>query len=648
MRSYTTPSLTQIPNTSTSRTVGTASHLAVLVLMLASTSNSYAEISFKKIGDPVFEIAGHVTGSAPGRSSNVWNDVDNIFGPSHLVVGRHPSEQSGPEVGIVPIEEVDNPIGEHVRREFAASGRVNTNVFAVEEIFWDRSWMRLLSLSPTSTAPLGASPQNSNGPIIPNDIYPLTNRWKLYQNESLEWTPSPRTRQSLGSAGSQTLDDGTQIDFSELSFGDYVLPMGWGAGRGHTLDSLVGSFEHRGTLTDRNGNGWEYVVPIEAVRHPTDITGDLNYNGRFDVQDYKILQQNVEVAPAEPHGEFLRRLDLNGDSLVNADDTSHLASQFPTAEVTYLSVGQTYSQDFDSLGTDGEAGSALPSAWSVTDEYGAPVRPATNVAFPTSSRKVRNIDGPFALNVGIPEGEGMDDRSLAVYKPRDADNTAIQLLADTNAQADAVKIDFSLEAWDLIRSTSNNKDKGVAKFDVSVEIDTGDGTSDLSKIMGGDFTELLSLGAVSTEVLPKPDNDFLNGNDPAHRVSFEGDVLHADIPAGSRLRFRWESSGEADASEEWIFGIDDVSITLAAAGDADLDGEVTFEDFLALSANFGEAGSWEQGDFDGNGQVDFPDFLALSANFGGAANAAAPVPEPASLSITLFGLLGLIGFRKRR
>ena len=54
-------------------------------------------------------------------------------------------------------------------------------------------------------------------------------------------------------------------------------------------------------------------------------------------------------------------------------------------------------------------------------------------------------------------------------------------------------------------------------------------------------------------------------------------------------------------------------------GDADLDGTVTFEDFLILSSNFGQdAATWSQGDFDGDGEVAFADFLVLSANFGDA------------------------------
>ena len=84
-------------------------------------------------------------------------------------------------------------------------------------------------------------------------------------------------------------------------------------------------------------------------------------------------------------------------------------------------------------------------------------------------------------------------------------------------------------------------------------------------------------------------------------------------------------------------------------GDANLDDEVNFADFLILSENFGQDGAWQEGDFDGDGTVGFHDFLALSVNFAGAANAsAAAVPEPTAASLALFGLLGLIGFRKRR
>ena len=371
MKSYTSKALTENSLTTTNRTAGNLFHLVLLVFFLATTSNSYGETTFTKIGDPVFEITGLVTGAAPGRSSDIWNDAESIFGPSHLVVGNHPSERSGPEVGIIPIEAIDVSIDQHVRREFAASGRVNTNVFAVEEIFWDRSWVRLLSLSPTSTAPSGASLHNSNGPVIPNDIYPLTHRYELYQNGTRVSTPSPRPRLPLGSVGLQTLDDGTEIDFTELNFGDYVVPLGWGAGRGHSLDSLAASYERRATITDRNGNGWEFSIPVETVRHATDILGDLNYNGEFDMQDLDILTQNVVVAPAEPHGEFLARLDLNGDETVDVSDVNHWVTELKSTWIGDANLdGEFNSGDFVEVFGAGKYETGELALWSEGDWNG--------------------------------------------------------------------------------------------------------------------------------------------------------------------------------------------------------------------------------------------------------------------------------------
>ena len=58
-------------------------------------------------------------------------------------------------------------------------------------------------------------------------------------------------------------------------------------------------------------------------------------------------------------------------------------------------------------------------------------------------------------------------------------------------------------------------------------------------------------------------------------------------------------------------------------GDTNVDELVAFDDFLTLSANFGQRGTWAQGDFNGDGEVGFADFLQLSGNFGFGAFAAA-------------------------
>lgn len=87
-------------------------------------------------------------------------------------------------------------------------------------------------------------------------------------------------------------------------------------------------------------------------------------------------------------------------------------------------------------------------------------------------------------------------------------------------------------------------------------------------------------------------------------------------------------------------------------GDANLNGEIAFDDFLTLSANFGQSPSslWSGGDFDCNGEVDFADFLLLSGNFGRTAAARpASVPEPRPSTLILSGaLLILVALRRYR
>jgi hypothetical protein len=123
-------------------------------------------------------------------------------------------------------------------------------------------------------------------------------------------------------------------------------------------------------------------------------------------------------------------------------------------------------------------------------------------------------------------------------------------------------------------------------------------------------------------------------------------VLSANWPSdGSKLYF----TADKNAFFGQTLTIYEATWNVYADGDANLDDEVNFADFLILSENFGEAGAWRDGDFNGDGTVGFPDFLALSANFGGGGNAsAASIPEPNAASIALLGLLAMIGFRKRR
>ena len=104
------------------------------------------------------------------------------------------------------------------------------------------------------------------------------------------------------------------------------------------------------------------------------------------------------------------------------------------------------------------------------------------------------------------------------------------------------------------------------------------------------------------------------------------------------LKFDLSNDGIVnDADRElWVTDIKQTSF-----GDADLDGAVQFNDFLALSAGFGMKGGWANGDFDGSGDVQFPDFLILAQNFSSSSQSAV-VPEPLGALPLLLAAAGAI------
>jgi len=78
------------------------------------------------------------------------------------------------------------------------------------------------------------------------------------------------------------------------------------------------------------------------------------------------------------------------------------------------------------------------------------------------------------------------------------------------------------------------------------------------------------------------------------------------------------------------------------AGDATLDRNVDFLDYVRVATNYGVGSSWTQGDVTGDGAVDFLDYVRIATNYG------AHTPEPATLALLGLGGLGVLLRRKRR
>ena len=121
------------------------------------------------------------------------------------------------------------------------------------------------------------------------------------------------------------------------------------------------------------------------------------------------------------------------------------------------------------------------------------------------------------------------------------------------------------------------------------------------------------------------------GSPEFSRSHEEIDALRIALAASAtNLDFDLNRDGVLDeADREFLLG----DIMNVLPGDADIDGNVGFADFLRLAQNFSNEGGWGDGDFDGNGFVQFQDFLALAQNFGENASTLVTIPEPSGLRL---------------
>ena len=88
------------------------------------------------------------------------------------------------------------------------------------------------------------------------------------------------------------------------------------------------------------------------------------------------------------------------------------------------------------------------------------------------------------------------------------------------------------------------------------------------------------------------------------------------------------------------------------AGDANRNGTVDITDFGILQPNFNVPGvfGWDDGDFNDSGLVDITDFGLLQPNFNlsGVPPAISAIPEPGTSALVAFGLLVVLGTRRKR
>ncbi|MEM8681270.1 MAG: hypothetical protein AAGF97_18135, partial [Planctomycetota bacterium] len=156
----------------------------------------------------------------------------------------------------------------------------------------------------------------------------------------------------------------------------------------------------------------------------------------------------------------------------------------------------------------------------------------------------------------------------------------------------------------------------------------------------GDASQIFDVPV--TEGGPNPDFD----GDGSLNIS-DIDALVEMIDVGDHLRpFDLNGDGPVDADDLSLWLLEAGRENLASGqaylrGDANLDGIVDGNDFIAWSANkFQDIPKWSHGDFNADGRVDGQDFVIWNQN---KFTAARPVPESLPSGWTLYLLLALAG-----
>ena len=281
-------------------------------------------------------------------------------------------------------------------------------------------------------------------------------------------------------------------------------------------------------------------------------------------------------------------------------------------------VGQSGIDDV--LGGNGRFGFGQPFRW--TESTGTEVLDGYDNGFRT---------------YGVPTGVSADGSVIVGFAKEDTGRFGRDWLGEDDVAF----------VWDIDNGTRYLQDVLEDEFGLKEELSQWhltrvDGISDDGMTLLG--TGFNPAGRMEPWIVKLDSPLALWGDFDDNRVRSLDDLdllVTAIVDGGSIDDFDVNTDGRLDSNDHsyWV-----EQLAKWRPGDADLDGSVSFPDFLLLSANFNSVGGWSRGDFDGNKQVDFGDFLILSTNYEVAHAATVSVPE----SNSPFALLAVLIYMRKR
>ena len=453
--------------------------------------------------------------------------------------------------------------------------------------------------------------------------------------------PIPRVFELfVGDFNGDDVDDlGIQVDFSDTQLFS-LISNGDGTFQAAQSSALGAVLSNR-QVVDINQDGRDDLVATEGASTTTWVmTALADENGRW-VRSAERLELNSQFV-AE-----LRIQDLNGDdqldliassfqgveTALGIGDGTFAASQVISMEASFQAIG-----DFNGDGLGDVIGAGfgeiqLTAAYG-TEEGGYQISTDVPLDF-----QLANPQGLQAVDL---EGDGVSElvviglNELLVLRSDGSGGFTSEAFATGFFAARLFVQEVTGDNHlDLIAAPGMNFIGGSPTMHITVYPGSADGGLEAPMHAAASMIDgqLISIEKNANRVEFLISNRFgfgrMTGSLSAGLVGdFNGDgqissddmdllcaAAHAAaLPPAEVARFDQNGDDQINAEDidEWL-----ANVANTKRGDADLDGDVDFADFLELSANFGsEDGHWSEGDFNCDGVIGFSDFLLLSSNFG--------------------------------
>jgi hypothetical protein len=152
-----------------------------------------------------------------------------------------------PTLGVAPGAPHEGPYDHELAEGMAASGHIDKSSFTRAE-FTHGTYLIWMNVPREETAPLGSSPDSAEGPIIPNEVFPINVTIQHSRNGVLDGAPA--VFDVPAPSASPAVDGHSHFPmWTNDSSGSYVKKPG------------AASYAWKITMVDAGGAGWAIEVP---------------------------------------------------------------------------------------------------------------------------------------------------------------------------------------------------------------------------------------------------------------------------------------------------------------------------------------------------------------------------------------------------